>query len=390
MSKPAKSILAAAFQKAESKEKGEKPTENEDLTANLGDESDDSSEEQNEEPDSQEEESDEDIRLPLGASPKASEQWEKLKGNIGLWKGKFTEAETKLKEAERKLAEVTAIEERLKAIEEESNQRKKTIDDIQFESSDEFKEAFIAPIQTIASKAEKLFDPDLSQQQIATLGRLNTALTSIAGKEGKESQFYKIVDEMAEEGITSNAAKTKFESLMSALWDKSAELLSVRSAKEKTRDEILKKNGTGIEAAMSQIESELDLDLSEFETSNAQRVKFWASDDLKDIVGYKGKDDPAFGAAKKEISAFLKTRKATPELRKILLAGAMSHTYEKETKLLRDTIAFQTNKIKELEKSLASKGISMPKSRPNGSSSKKDDKIDYSRSVLAQAMAEAE
>lgn len=337
------------------------------------------------------EDDDDDIKPPLSMSGKPSQQWEKLKSNRDKWQARANEAASKLKEFEAKVAEAESIKADLLKERGEREKIKQDLDAIQFESTDEFRKAFVDPITEITTKVERLIPKGLSAETLEELKSINLKMSPLAGQTGSENDYYSAVDEFADLAFTSKSLKDKFSSLMGELWERAEALRNAKTAKLEERDRILKKNNVGVEAVAERFYSVIDDDLASFEKENPGRISAWNEDAIKKVINYNGKETDGFKAAKGEIAKFIKTKELTPEVRKILLNGAMHHTYEKETDLLRQTIAFQVKEskkyaeeIERLKGIIESRGYSKPSH--NKSESAKSVKPDYSRSILAEAI----
>jgi len=336
-----------------------------------------------------EDEGNEELHAP---TPKASAQWDALKQKRDKWKAKALEIEGELKALKENASKVdqAALEKRISDLEKELNEKSDHLSRIDFENSKEFRDTYIAPVEKITASIERLIPANLSEDVASELAEINKRMGALAGIDGRQNEYYQAVDDFVELAFQSKSAKSKGQALLGDLWDKANELIAAKDLKGKTREEAIRSRQTAEFRSLESIPSELSSELKAFEAENAPRVNVWRDEKLKDEFNYDEFKETSLKKSGELFSEFARTRKITPEIRKLLFAGAMAEMQERERQFSKNILVYQNKRIQELESILNSKGIQIkPRSSESQSSKKSEDsKLEKGKSIIFSKMKE--
>lgn len=390
--------------KEKQEEKKEEPKESDDVFDNHFDllleqadkteQTEDNEEKEGEKQEEQKESDDDDIDESK-ITGKAAEQWSKLKGSRDKWKNKYAELEKKLAESPSVSPdELNAMRSQLDEIKKERDSLKSSIDRIDYEQSLDFQEKYVAPIKAVAERIGEILpdSSELDSSESKRLAALSDKLSSLAGIKANKREFFSTVDEIIEEFIPARSLQSAFASEASELWKRATEFYAERENSKALSKKEMEERRKYLAGTRDNIFQELDSGLSEFESKAKQRIEAWNKSADFQYGEFKNKD---FSQAKQLLAEFAETRKMTPELKELILHGALAPMDRKEKKFVSGVIVAQKNEIESLkqENERLKKAMEKRGGRINGSHSQDDDDDKpvrpeewKTRSVLSEAL----
>lgn len=327
----------------------------------------------NEVPDSEEELENQDGTKPTA---KTSEFIRSLKDQIASLKAEVEDAKTR-------------VDPDTEQIRKDNEILKGKIDSILFAESDDFKNRFIKPLDSLNQQLGTSIKTSMKEEDRddieSSLRSANIALSS-----GDESLFFREVDNITE--LFGSASSRRISGLFDKIWDVTSQRREAESDLSSTKDRVLKENLTGQAKVFEQTEKSINDAFSAFESQIAPSIELYRKPELKDKFKYDELAPLAKKAAVEGLKAYAETGAITPQLRKILMDGIVGdvHLNEKTAFIgtinnMQKSIEAKDRKISELQGKLKKMGVnpSRGSSRSSGGSSKSDSDYGIADAILS-------
>jgi len=349
---------------------------NPDEDENLEEETEE--EEQEEIQELKEQSEDEELENKDGTKPtvKTSEFIRSLKSEIATLKAEVEEARNR-------------VDPDAEQIRKDNETLKSKIDSILFAESDDFKNRFVKPLDSLNQQLGTSIKTSMKEEDRddieSSLRSANIALSAV-----DESSFFREVDTITE--LFGSASSRRISGLFDKIWDVTSQRREAESDLLSTKDRVLKENLTGQAKVFEQTEKSINDAFSAFEAQIAPSIELYRKPELKDKFKYDELAPLAKKAAVEGLKAYAETGAITPQLRKILMDGIVGdvHLNEKTAFIgtinnMQKAIEDKDKKISDLQNKLKKLGVSPNRgsNRVSGGSSKSDSEYGIADAVLS-------
>jgi hypothetical protein len=281
-----------------------------------------------------ESENEEEIVNQDGSKPttKTSEFIRKLKDDNAQLR---TELET---------AKANAVDpDELKALKEERDKLKSTIDTIHFEKSESFQKKYVAPVNEALKRGAKSIEsiiPKSSHDDVMKAwNQATAALTS-----GNEALYLSSVSSISDE-IPEGIARTRFEGYMSNAWDKNEERSMAMDDMSAAREKLVSEEQEVSERNSDLAGKRLDSIIDRFEEENQQVLSFYRSEKNAPLFQYDEVKGESLPVIKRELKNFIKTGQISDTLGDALIHGALRGVHLNERKTMIESLKTMSRAI---------------------------------------------
>lgn len=287
-----------------------------------------------------------------------------------------TQHQAEIEELKKKAAPVEESDV-FKALKKERDEIKSKMDEKYFEESPDFVNTFVQPFKDKeAEVAEWMSAADVEQgtpdhlAAVSAAGDLQRAM-----EKGDRKGFFIAaakIQEYLPPGIDQQFLISVTE--MYPLFQKKQEAFK---DKDKARKTVTENDLSVVDHATKTIEKTMDDIFGSYEVENADLLKFYRSENVKDLIQY----DETITSGKKEVRdlvrEFVATRKPTEKLVRVLTDAVLKKFKDKEVDALRATLKDRSTMIENLQKELGLKKATLKKFSASGkalpSNSQSDD-----------------